>query len=114
MGGGMRQVGLLAAAGLFALENNVERLQIDHDNAKLLSNTLSSLPWVTTVYPTETNIVIFETADTESNNRVLNQLKNKAVACLPFGPNSIRFVTHKDVTKKQVEEVCEILKAILL
>ena len=114
MGGGMRQVGLLAAAGLFALENNVKRLQIDHDNAKLLSNTLSSLPWVTAVYPTETNIVIFETADTESNNRVLDQLKNKAVACLPFGPNSIRFVTHKDVTKKQVEEVCEILKAISL
>ena len=59
-GGGMRQAGYLAAAGIFALQNNIERLRDDHNRAKIIAETLSSLNWISNVLPVYTNIVIFE------------------------------------------------------
>ncbi|MEG7603117.1 beta-eliminating lyase-related protein, partial [Listeria monocytogenes] len=60
MGGGMRQAGYLAAAGIFALDHQVERLRDDHAHARMLADTLQTLPWVTSIRPVETNILIFD------------------------------------------------------
>ncbi|MBK9327753.1 MAG: aminotransferase class I/II-fold pyridoxal phosphate-dependent enzyme [Sphingobacteriales bacterium] len=109
-GGGMRQAGYLAAACLYALENNRERLEEDHQNARRIGDTLQRLSWIKTVLPVETNILIFEINDKLTNvDTVLSYLKENEVAAVQFGRNQIRMVTHLDVTKEMAEAVCSIL-----
>jgi threonine aldolase len=103
MGGGMRQAGFLAAAGLFALHNHVDRLLIDHMNAKALGESLKALPWVKSVEPVETNIVIFEVVDQVTSAEVVNKLGEKGIKCFAFGPHKLRFVTHLDNTAEQMD-----------
>ncbi|MDA8979770.1 low-specificity L-threonine aldolase [Chitinophagales bacterium] len=104
-GGGMRQVGLLAAAGLYALKNNVERLEEDHANAWFLAEELKKLPYVSSVIPPETNIVIFDVASSVHPVDLITYLEKYGIRVVQFGPKSIRMVTHLDVNREQLEEV---------
>lgn len=109
-GGGMRQAGYLAAACLYALENNTERLSEDHQNARLIGDTLQQLSWIKNVLPVETNILIFELKDNlTSVEKVLSYLRENEVAAVQFGRNQIRMVTHLDISKDMAEAVCRVL-----
>jgi threonine aldolase len=110
LGGGMRQAGFLAAAGIYALDNHVERLKIDHAHAQILAEELAKCSWVTNVLPANTNIVLFDTK--EPADSVIKKLGDKSIMCLPTGPNRIRFVLHLDIHPAQVEYTVNILKSL--
>lgn len=109
LGAGMRQAGVLAAAGIYALENNVERLREDHDNAKRIAEALSTTDWAD-VDPSkvETNIIYFQTP-TVPADQVVTQLKKKGVLCGAFDARSIRMVTHLGFTAEDAEQVCSVI-----
>lgn len=109
-GGGMRQAGYLAAAGLYALQHNLPLLKTDHLHAKQLEKTLVNLPFVKAVKPVETNIVIFDVDDNIDVDMVLNYLKQHNILAVQFGKHSIRLVTHLNVSAQQIETVCAVLK----
>lgn len=111
-GGGMRQVGYLAAAGLYALENNIERLVLDHQIAKIIGETLQQLSFVERVYPIETNIVIFDLKDEMPVNIFLQKLDQHQIKAIQFGPATIRMVTHLDISREDIELVKEVLKQL--
>jgi len=108
-GGGMRQAGYLAAAGIYALENNVERLKEDHQRARALGEALNKASFVKEVMPVDTNIVIFLVDDVDKR---ITQLKEKGVLGVPFGGNQIRFVTHLNFTEPMLEQTIKIIKAM--
>ncbi len=108
-GGGMRQAGYLAAAGLYGLEHNVERLKEDHQRARDLENVLQQASFVNEVMPVDTNIVIFSVDNVKKR---LMQLEEKGVLGVPFGGNQIRFVTHLDFTDDMLEKTIGIIKSI--
>lgn len=110
LGGGMRQAGFLAAAGIYALDHHVERLKIDHAHARILGEELSVLPWVSNVIPVETNIVLFDTVEPAAV--VLAKLADKGIKASDTGKNRIRFVTHLDVHAEQVEYTIGVLKGL--
>ena len=96
-GGGMRQVGVIAAAGLHALEHHVARLPEDHQRAKRLESALLVMPFVHHVMPVETNIVVFTLKPAFSVQHVLSALRERGVLAVQFGPDMVRMVTHLDV-----------------
>ena len=98
-GGGMRQAGIIAAGGLYALKNNVVRLKEDHANARVLESTLNGLGWVKEVIPVDTNIVVAILNDASKRDVVINQLADNNVKIMAFGPGMLRFVTHLDISK---------------
>jgi threonine aldolase len=100
MGGGMRQSGYIAAAGVYALKNNVVRLSDDHIRAQTLGKTLAQCNWVKALLPVETNIVIVEVNDSAFYTQKLADL---GVKCSPFSPTHIRFVTHLDFSDDMLE-----------
>lgn len=110
-GGGMRQAGYLAAACLYALENNIKLLEVDHQHAKTIQQTLANLSWVKDILPCETNIVIF-TIDEQitSVENILAYLKANDILAVQFGKNQIRMVTHLDITSEMVIKVCTVLQ----
>lgn len=110
LGGGMRQAGFLAAAGIYALDHHVERLKIDHAHARILGEELSRLSWVSNVIPVETNIVLFDTV--EPAVVVLAKLAEKGIRASDTDKNRIRFVTHLDVHAEQVEYTIGVLKGV--
>ncbi|MBK9257602.1 MAG: aminotransferase class I/II-fold pyridoxal phosphate-dependent enzyme [Saprospiraceae bacterium] len=110
MGGGMRQSGYLAAACIYALDHNIARLKTDNDRAKELGKILSSLPYVKKVKPVQTNIVIFELEDHISTDLYLSKLREKGVNATAFGHQTIRFVTHLDISDSMMDSVKYILK----
>ncbi len=112
LGGGMRQAGILAAAGIYALENNIKRLETDHANAKLLAETLAEVSWAEIDLSTvETNILYFSTANRKAET-VVSALAKKGVLSGAVGPNTIRFVTHMGISPDDAKEVCKIIKNI--
>ncbi len=112
LGGGMRQAGFIAAGGLYALKNNVNRLIEDHENAKQIESTLNELNWVKEVLAVETNIVVLILHDAFKRDFILAELKSKNVLAMAFGEGSIRFVTHLNLTKEDIDITCEILRKI--
>ncbi len=110
MGGGMRQAGYLAAAGIYALDHHVERLKEDHRRAKVLGRTLEALPWVAAVRPVQTNIVIFDLAAPLKADSFLAGLAGQGILAAPFGPATIRFVTHLHFDDKMLERTLEVLQ----
>lgn len=112
MGGGMRQSGYLAAAGLFALEHHVERLQEDHFRAKAVARELQSLHYVASVLPVETNIVIFSLPESLSADTFVAKLRERNVRALTYGRQKIRFVFHLDVSNAHVDALIAALRAI--
>jgi len=113
-GGGMRQAGIIAAAGLYALEHNVQRLAEDHRHSKQLAGALVGLPGVRiTPEHVETNIVVFDIHETgHTAEEVLRRLKAEGLLLIAFGPATLRAVTHLDVTGEQIEHACAILKKV--
>jgi threonine aldolase len=105
LGGGMRQAGYLAAAGSYALQNNVERLRIDHDRAKILGDALRAADYVESVLPVETNIVIFDLIDNLDSKKYLEHLQQQGILALDLGKQTIRFVFHLDISDTQFETV---------
>jgi threonine aldolase len=111
MGGSLRQAGIVAAAGLYALEHNVERLAEDHENARVLAEGLSELPGATIdASKVETNIVIFEVADPAG---VIAAARDEGVELTQMGPGRIRAVTHLDVDRAGIERALEVLRKLL-
>lgn len=96
LGGGMRQVGYLAAAGIYALQNNVNRLVDDHKRAKELAEVLEKLQWVEKVEPVETNILIFSLKKGFDEKLLIEKLKQKSIYISSMGPGKLRIVTHLD------------------
>ncbi|MBD1364319.1 aminotransferase class I/II-fold pyridoxal phosphate-dependent enzyme [Mucilaginibacter sp. ZT4R22] len=107
LGGGMRQAGFLAAAGIYALDHHVERLKIDHKHAQIMAEELGKQSWVTNVVPVETNIILFDTV--EPAEIVLARLEAKGIKANSTDTHRIRFVTHLDVHPEQVEYVVKSL-----
>lgn len=112
LGGGMRQAGIIAAAGLFALKNNVERLKEDHENAQRLTLTLRDLAWVESILPVETNIIVVSVKSPARRDEIIESLRKEGLLCIAFGPGMIRFVTHLNIDRSMVEQACRILKKI--
>lgn len=111
MGGGMRQAGFLAAAGLFALENNVKRLHIDHQQAKLLEQALSACDWVSSCMPVQTNIVVADLVDSAKRDEMIQRLAAVNIKVSAFGPGKIRLVTHLDITAEMMAYTLEKIKS---
>ncbi len=113
LGGGMRQVGVLAAAGLVALETMPSRLAEDHDNARRLALGLADLPGCG-VDPESlrTNIVMLD-LEKRSSRAVLEALRGEGVLAVATGPRQVRFVTHKDVTRRDVDRALEAVRRVL-
>lgn len=112
LGGGMRQAGVLAAAGLFALEHNIQRLKDDHRRAKLIGEMVKKISFVEEVFPVETNIVVFGIKPALSVEKIVSDLKSKGVLCVPFGPGLIRMVTHLDFKEEDLNKLSEVLKSL--
>ena len=111
-GGGMRQAGMIAAGGLYALKNNVDRLKIDHQHAFQLERCLLQLAWVKTVFPVQTNIVVVVLKDAAKRDEIINLLKERNVLAMAFGQGMIRFVTHLDISSNQMDQTLEILESM--
>jgi threonine aldolase len=112
LGGGMRQVGYLAAAGLYALDHHIERLAEDHRRAKELGIVLQKLPWVAKVEPVETNILIFSVPPSVNESLVLEKLKQKGISISSMGHGKLRIVTHLDYREVMHNYVLETLERL--
>jgi threonine aldolase len=113
MGGGWRQAGYLAAAGIYSLDNNIERLKDDHRRAKEIGKMLSAKSFVKNIYPIETNIVIFELPEEIPADDFVAKMAEQGVLCVTFGKHLVRFVTHLDFTDEQLGGFEEILNSIV-
>jgi threonine aldolase len=109
----MRQSGILAAAGLYALDHNLSRLDEDHANAQLLATRLDGHPAVRPLVP-ETNIVMLDLVrDGDTAETVLPRLADAGVLAVPFGPRRLRVVTHLDATRDDVAWAAETIAQVL-
>lgn len=108
-GGGMRQVGFLAAAALYAINNNVSRLKEDHRRAKELSQFLPHLSYVSDILPVDTNILVFTLQDFMKQEDFLKKTEEKGLWTVGFGPQTIRMVTHLDFTDQMLQRTIGIL-----
>lgn len=110
LGGGMRQAGYMAAAGLYALANNVDRLQQDHRNAKRVADALMHKDFIGKILPVETNIIIFEVIGDYTPKEFTEKLKEYDILCIPISPTQVRMVFHLDVTDQMVDDLIEIIE----
>lgn len=109
LGGGMRQIGFMSAAGIFALDNHFDRLEEDHKKAWEISSTLAKQSYIKKVEPTETNIVIFYLAEDVSEEKFMNDLLQKGIKISTMGQGKLRIVTHLDYTDLMHEKFLQIL-----
>ncbi len=111
-GGGMRQAGYLAAAGLYALENNIDRLKDDHHRARIIGEQLAKMPQIENIRPIETNIMFFDLKPPLTAEAFLAQLAEQDILAVPFGKQTARFVTHLDFTENMLDKTLEVLKGM--
>ncbi|MBS1559339.1 MAG: threonine aldolase [Bacteroidetes bacterium] len=107
LGGGMRQAGFLAAAGIYALDHHVARLKEDHLRAKKLGEALQKVSWVKSLLPIDTNIVILKVAEGHTPEKVVQKLNEHQIKALPFSATEIRLVTHLDFSDTMLEKCVE-------
>lgn len=112
LGGGMRQSGYLAAAGIYALDHHVERLSKDHENAKKIGKVLDAAPYIKKVEPIATNIIIFYTHDDIDDAEFTKKLAKKGVLITGMGNGKLRMVFHLDITDGMIGKLIEILSEI--
>lgn len=105
LGGGMRQAGYMAAAGLFGLQHHVERLAVDHFHAKEIAEELLKKDFVGKMMPVETNIIIFEILSGGGPVAFCERMKNNGILCLPISETQVRMVTHLNVNEDMVKHV---------
>lgn len=112
MGGGMRQAGFLAAAGIYALDNHIERLKEDHEHAQMLEGFLATCSFVRTVLPAETNILIFEVQPDLSPAIIRDSLVREGIQVMVISPTQIRMVLHLDISTAMVEKTMACLRKV--
>lgn len=110
-GGGMCQAGIIAAAGLHALDQHITRLADDHVRAERLEKALLGRPFVERLMPVETNIVVFTVKGMEAAD-LLSRLHKENVAAVQFGPGMVRMVTHLDISDRDIEQVITVFDRI--
>lgn len=115
LGGAMRQVGFFAAAGLYALDHNIERLADDHTNTRLIGEKIAALPQVRLDLSTlQTNILVFELADNAPDAAtIVARAREYGVLIMAFGPRKVRAVTHLDVSREQCLRAADVLHTVL-
>ncbi len=111
-GGGMRQAGFLAAAGIYALEHNVDRLAQDHEHARQIGNALLKKDFIGKMMPIETNILIFEVIGNYTPVSFVDHLKTYEVHCFAISPTQVRMVTHLDITPGMVKQLVNIIESM--
>ncbi len=112
-GGGMRQAGYLAAAGIYALENHIDRLQQDHNHARQIAEALKEKAFVSYLMPVETNIIIFGVQPPHTAPSIVAELKKHNILAYAFSPTSVRLVLHLDITPQMVEKTITTIKSQL-
>jgi threonine aldolase len=111
-GGGMRQAGYLAAAGIYALQNNIERLRQDHDHALRITAALNEKSFVGEILPVETNIIIFEVTNFYSPASFVAKMKEENILCYAISPTQVRMVVHLDITPSMVQKTIEVIQQL--
>jgi threonine aldolase len=111
-GGGMRQAGFIAAAGIYALRNNIERLSEDHAHARQIAAAIEKKGFVTLVLPVETNIIIFELDNSISAPALVAKLKEFSILGYAISPNRVRLVVHLDISKEMVTKTIEVFNQL--
>ncbi|MDE3182243.1 MAG: aminotransferase class I/II-fold pyridoxal phosphate-dependent enzyme [Bacteroidota bacterium] len=109
-GGGMRQAGYLAAAGIYALENNIERLALDHRHAQQIVSALKGKEFTGSMFPVETNIIIFEVKGKYSAKSLTEKFKENDILVMAISPTQIRMVLHLDVTEEMVQKTIAVIE----
>lgn len=112
LGGGMRQAGYIAAAGIFALENNIQRLREDHENARLVAEVLRSKNWLDSLLPPATNILIFSVKGKFTAPSLVTALSEKNIRCIAISPTQIRMVFHLDVNRLMMDRLLAVLTGL--
>ena len=109
-GGGMRQAGIIAAAGLHALDHHIARLKDDHDRAQRLGAAIAARPWCVRLMPVDTNIVIYDIA-TDAKAHTAH-LEAQGIRCFAIGPKQVRMVTHLDIDDAAIDRTVGALNTI--
>ena len=112
LGGGMRQAGYLAAACTYALDHHLDKIKDDHRRARILASAIENLPFVSAMYPVQTNIIIIALKPDRSPQIFLKKLEKKGLLAIGFGKGLIRMVTHLDFNDAQMEKAIEIFKTL--
>lgn len=111
-GGGMRQAGFLAAAGIYALKHHIERLAEDHLHTRRIADALAKKDFVKTVLPAETNIIIFEVNDQLTAPQLVSRLKEHGILGYAIAPDRVRLVVHLDITAAKVQQTNQIISSL--
>lgn len=111
-GGGMRQAGIIAAGGLYALKHNIDRLKEDHHHAQLIAEALLQKSFISNMFPVETNILIFEVNGKYSAKSLAEELLKNNIRVIPISPTQIRIVTHLDITPKDVDKTIHVINTL--
>lgn len=109
-GGGMRQAGYLAAAGLYALQNNIERINEDHHHSQMLATALSKKTFVDTILPVETNIIIFSVKKEMTPKLFIERMQENNIYMYPISPTQVRIVVHLDTPKEMIEKTISVIE----
>lgn len=111
-GGGMRQAGYIAAAGLYAIDHNIERLTDDHAHAKEIGASLLGKPFVSSLLPVETNIIIFSAGGKYTAQQLSAVFRENGILVGSIGTQQLRMVTHLNITSEMVDKVCSLIKKL--
>ena len=111
-GGGMRQAGFMAAAGVYALEHHIDRLAEDHAHAARICQALEKKGFVKGIMPVETNIIIFEVEEPYCARSIASELKEAGVLAIAISASQLRFVTHLDISPEMVEQVIKVIESL--
>lgn len=109
-GGGMRQAGFMAAAGIYSLENNIERLADDHNHAMQIGKALLKKEFTGKMMPIDTNIIIFEIVGTQTAAKVVQKFLDNNIKVMAISPTQIRMVLHLDISEKMVKETIDVIE----
>ncbi len=112
MGGGMRQAGIIAAGGLYAMKHNIVRLQEDHVRAAKIGEVLQQQDWVSEVFPVETNIVVCCLKIEDQKESIIQKFKEKSILVSSFGDGMIRIVVHLDISENDILQTCKVIQSI--
>jgi threonine aldolase len=112
LGGGMRQAGFMAAAGIFALNHHVERLSADHAKATEIAEALKQKDFVDHVMPVETNIVTFKIKTPQTPRQIAARFKEQGILSIAISPTQVRFVTHLEITDQMLKQALKVIREI--
>ena len=112
LGGGMRQAGYLAAAGIYALDHHIDRLEEDHLHVSQIAEALKKKDFVGNILGTETNILIFEVCNNYTPVSFCNKLRQHKILCMPISATQVRMVTHLDISAEMVSNLIQVIETL--